>query len=95
MDKRETYSRSSICGHVRIMYNAKERDVREGAEDKKKYQIKRTRPNTPKFDAIIADKESILLRQDKVQHHLLSINTCDMFNKSQYNHYVHSVIKYS
>lgn len=45
------------------MYNAKERDVREGAEDKKKYQIKRTRPNTPKFDAIIADKESILLRQ--------------------------------
>lgn len=46
------------------MYNAKERDVREGAEDKKKkYQIKRTGPNTPKFDAIIADKESILLRQ--------------------------------
>jgi len=25
-----TYSGGSICSHVRVMYNAKERDVREG-----------------------------------------------------------------
>lgn len=46
-----TYSGGSICSHVRVMYNTKERDVREGAEGTARRNI-RSRPNTPKFDAI-------------------------------------------
>jgi len=49
------YSGGSICSHVRVMYNAKERDVREGAEGRTARRNIRSRPNTPKFDAIKGD----------------------------------------
>jgi len=45
-----TYSGSSSCSHMRIM-RRKEMQGRRGQQEEI-YQIKRTRPNTPKFDAI-------------------------------------------
>ena len=74
------YSGGSICSHVRVMYNAKERDVREGAEGGQQEEISdqgQILPNLMPSRGILCKQfqESILLRQDK-------------FSMSRYNMFI-------